>query len=84
MATNAAIYLRISLDRTGEELGVDRQREDCEEIARQRGWRVVETYVDNSISASKRKVRRPSYDRMVADHAAGKFQVSPAMSMGPL
>ena len=74
MTVHAAIYLRISLDKTGEELGVDRQREDCEEIARQRGWKVVETYVDNSISASKRTVRRPAYDRMVADHAAGKFQ----------
>jgi len=71
--TRTAIYLRISLDRTGEELGVDRQREDCIKIAQDRGWTIVDTYVDNSVSASKRSVRRPSYDRMVADHKAGMF-----------
>jgi site-specific DNA recombinase len=74
MTTKAAIYLRISLDRTGEELGVDRQREDCIQIAEARGWQVVETFVDNSVSASKRTVRRPAYERMVADFKDGRFQ----------
>lgn len=69
----AAIYLRISLDRTGEELAVARQAEDCRAIAQSRGWDVVETYTDNSVSASKRSVRRPAYDRMVDDFNAGKF-----------
>ncbi len=69
----AAIYLRISLDQTGEGLAVERQREDCEALALARGWRVVETYTDNSVSASKRAVRRPAYDRMVADFKDGKF-----------
>ena len=71
--TNAAVYLRISLDQTGEGLAVDRQREDCLKMAADRGWTVSETYVDNSISASNRNVRRPAYDRMVADHKAGRF-----------
>lgn len=73
MATRAAIYLRISIDRTGDELAVTRQLEDCEAIARARGWTVIETYTDNSVSASKRSVRRPAYDRMVEDFKAGKF-----------
>ena len=60
MTNRAAIYLRISLDTTGEGLAVERQREDCEKIAAARGWTVVETYIDNSISASKRNVRRPA------------------------
>lgn len=68
-----AIYLRISLDATGEGLAIDRQREDCERIAAERGWRVVQTYVDNSISASSRKKVRPAYDRMASDFAAGGF-----------
>jgi DNA invertase Pin-like site-specific DNA recombinase len=71
--TLAAVYLRVSLDTTGEGLAVDRQREDCLRIVAQRGWTVAEVYTDNSISASKKNVRRPDYDRMVGDYAAGKF-----------
>ncbi|WP_082481047.1 recombinase family protein [Rathayibacter sp. Leaf299] len=71
--TRAALYLRISLDQTGEGLGVQRQREDGERIAAARKWTIVETYIDNSISASKRTVRRPEYDRMVQDFEAGRF-----------
>lgn len=71
--TNAALYLRVSLDATGENLAVERQREDCRRIAAERGWTITEEYVDNSISASKRAVKRPAYDRMVSDFAAGHF-----------
>lgn len=70
-ATRAAIYLRISLDRAMDGLAIDRQRQDCEAIVSQRGWTLTETYVDQSISASKRNVTRPAYDRMVADYEAG-------------
>ena len=69
----AAMYLRVSLDATGEHLAVDRQRADCLRIIRERGWTLTQEYVDNSVSASKRTVRRPSYDRMVQDYDAGLF-----------
>ena len=46
MTTRAAIYLRISLDAAMDGLAFERQREDCEAIAKQRGWMVVYTYVD--------------------------------------
>lgn len=69
----AAIYLRISMDRTGEELAVSRQLEDCQAIAEARGWQVADVYTDNSVSASKRSVRRPQYERMVEDFKLGKF-----------
>jgi site-specific DNA recombinase len=72
-AVKCAVYLRISLDRNKDHLAVDRQREDCYKIARQRGWTVVEEYVDNSISAYARNVKRPAYLRMVEDFKAGKF-----------
>jgi site-specific DNA recombinase len=62
--TRAAIYVRISQDQTGEHLGVDRQREDCQEIAERAGWEVVETYVDNDTSAYK---NRPEFNRMLED-----------------
>ncbi|MFF7180171.1 recombinase family protein [Streptomyces sp. NPDC008121] len=64
--TRAVIYVRISQDRTGAHLGVDRQREDCEALAERNGWDVVETYVDNDLSAYSGKPR-PDYRRMLAD-----------------
>ncbi|MFE5217506.1 MULTISPECIES: recombinase family protein [unclassified Streptomyces] len=64
--TRAVIYCRISQDRTGAGLGVDRQREDCEKLAERNGWDIVETYVDNDISAYSGK-KRPDYQRMLAD-----------------
>lgn len=73
MTARAALYLRVSLDRTGEHLAVDRQREDCLAIVRQRGWTVTEEYVDNSISASDARQVRPGYDRLVRDFDAGAF-----------
>ena len=71
--TNAALYLRVSLDATGEHLAVERQREDCRRIAAERGWTITQEYVDNSVSASKRTTKRPAYDRMVTDFKAGHF-----------
>ncbi len=61
----AAVYLRISEDRTGEQLGVTRQRQDCAELCRSKGWAPVE-YLDNDISATNGKPR-PAYEKMLAD-----------------
>lgn len=68
----AAIYLRASLDSTGERAAVQRHEKACREIAGHKRWRVVETYEDNSIS-SKRGVHRPDYERMMGDYRAGRF-----------
>lgn len=74
MTTTAAVYLRISLDKTGEELGVTRQREDCLAECKRRGWTPVE-YVDNDLSASRfARKDRPAYQRMLADMRDGKVQ----------
>ena len=70
-SAQAAIYARISRDVTGEGLGVERQLADCRKLAADRGWTVAEEYVDNDISAYKGK-RRPSYERMLEDIAAGQ------------
>lgn len=58
------IYCRISADREGAGLGVERQREDCEQLAETLGWEVVDTYADNDISAYSGK-RRPAYESML-------------------
>lgn len=72
--TRAVIYCRISQDRTGAGLGVDRQREDCEALAQRNGWDVVETYVDNDVSAYSGKTRK-DYRRMLADLDVGAATV---------
>lgn len=60
----AVVYCRISQDRTGEGVGVERQRSDCFKLADSLGWSVVETYVDNDVSAYSGKPR-PEYRRML-------------------
>ena len=66
----AAIYCRISEDRVGAGLGVERQRQDCEAMAATRGWHVAGVYTDNDISAYSGKPR-PQYRQLIADIEAG-------------
>ena len=68
----AAVYVRISRDKAGLALGVERQREDCEDLVRSRGWQLVEVFTDNDISATKGR-RRPGYVDMMSHVAAGKI-----------
>jgi len=69
----AAIYARISQDTEGTELGVTRQQEDCAREAERRGWEVVARYVDNDVSATRKKPR-PEYQRMKRDIESGHIQ----------
>lgn len=72
----AGVYVRISRDDEGDELGVARQERACRELAERKGWRVAEVYRDNDISASGySKRRRPDYARMMTDVAAGTLDV---------
>src|SRR5690606_34296832 len=66
----AAIYCRISRDQRGEGLGVARQEEMCRKLAAEKGWPVVDVYVDNDLSAYSGS-RRPAYERMLADLESG-------------
>jgi site-specific DNA recombinase len=72
MSTRAAIYCRISDDREGAGLGVARQEADCRALAKVRGWNVVETFIDNDLSAYSGKVR-PDYRRLLAAMKAHEF-----------
>lgn len=65
------IYCRISLDKRGDELGVQRQLEEARSIAKHRGWEVIAEYTDNSKSAFSKNVRRPKYEKMVSDAKNG-------------
>lgn len=67
----SVVYARISRDTEGTGLGVQRQLADCRQAASARGWDVVREYVDNDVSASRKKPR-PEYERMMTDLTAGK------------
>jgi DNA invertase Pin-like site-specific DNA recombinase len=69
-AVSAAIYLRISDDKKGLGLGVERQEKDCRALAERLDWTVPRVYSDNDISAYSGKPR-PGYKAMLADIKAG-------------
>ena len=74
----AAAYLRVSLDSTGEGLAVDRQRESCLSIIAARGWELVETYTDNSISATDARRIGPATTRWCLTSTLGASTPSSA------
>ncbi len=79
----AGLYLRISKDRTGEGLAVERQREGGQHLTSMRGWSLVREYVDNDISAAGRK-KRPGFEQMLRDIEAGLIDVVVALSLDRL
>lgn len=65
----AAIYCRVStLDQHPET-----QLLDLQQLASQRGFEVVKTYVDHGVSGTR--VRRPGLDEMLTDARRGRFEV---------
>ena len=63
----AALYLRVStVDQHPETQGIE-----LRQFAMQRGYQIVEEYVDHGISGTK--VRRPALDRMLKDAHRRKF-----------
>ncbi|MFZ3499559.1 recombinase family protein [Streptomyces sp. 5.8] len=66
------IYVRISKDRKGRELGIKRQETACRELCEQRGWSVHKIYSENDTSASTTsRKQRPQYAEMLRDAKAG-------------
>jgi DNA invertase Pin-like site-specific DNA recombinase len=74
------IYLRVSTtDQT-----TDNQRLDLERVASQRGWKVVEIYVDHGISGSKGRDKRPALDHLCKDATNGMLDLVAAWSVDRL
>lgn len=63
MPKRAALYLRQS--KTDDE-GIERQVQRTTALAVARGWQVVETYIDNDVSASKARGPDTAWGRMLA------------------
>jgi DNA invertase Pin-like site-specific DNA recombinase len=70
----AVIYLRQSLDRTGDGLAVARQEQDCRRLCAERGWTVTEVVSDNDVSATGGKPR-PGYRRVLGMVDTGAVDV---------
>ncbi len=74
----AGVYVRISSDPEGLELGVERQEEDALALAAKRGWE-TEVYRDNDISGSGKRTR-PRWEHMLTDLDTGKIDAVVAYS----
>lgn len=81
--TATAVYCRISMDRTGEGAGVERQERACRDLVTQRGWDVSEVFVDNDVSATT-GVARPEYQRMLDAVQAGEVDAVVAWKLDRL
>jgi DNA invertase Pin-like site-specific DNA recombinase len=78
-----AIYCRISDDKRGEGLGVQRQEEACRQLADRFGWSIVTVQIDNSISAYSGKPR-PAFMSMVQSVRDGEVDVVLAWNLDRL
>ncbi|MCP3822898.1 recombinase family protein [Streptomyces sp. A3M-1-3] len=67
-----AIYVRISKDRKGQQLGLQRQEKACRTLCERLGWGVFKVYSENDTSASTTsRRRRPIYAKMLRDAREG-------------
>lgn len=71
MSKRAYVYCRLSQDRTGAGVVVERQERECRDLAASLGWDVVRVYVDNDVSAYRKKPR-PQYQALLAAVEAGE------------
>lgn len=77
--SDCVIYCRISRDREGTGLGVERQEADCRALADHLHLTVTRVFTDNDISAYSGK-RRPDYEEMMDLVEAGQVKVILAYS----
>ena len=66
MNANAVIYARFSSDRQREE-SIEGQLRECREYADKNGIRVIDSYIDRALSASKDTDKRLDFQRMIRD-----------------
>src|SRR5215211_696417 len=72
----AGIYARVSSEEQVDGFSLDAQRRAVVDFCAAREWRVVEEYVDEGKSARGDDLsKRPAFQRMMADAAAGHLDV---------
>lgn len=70
-AMRAVIYVRQSLDKSGEGAAVRRQLSECQDLVKRSGWDLVDIYRDNDKSATRGT--REGWERLLADLEQGRF-----------
>src|SRR5262245_18886880 len=76
----AALYVRVSTDAQT----VENQIRELRQVARRRGWDVVEVYNDAGISGAKGRNGRPGLDSVLKDASRRKFDVVMAWAIDRL
>jgi DNA invertase Pin-like site-specific DNA recombinase len=76
----AALYVRVSTDAQT----VENQVRELRQVARRRGWDVVEVYSDAGISGAKGRNGRPGLDSMLKDASRRKFDIVMAWAIDRL
>ena len=69
----AGIYVRISRDRSGEEVGIDRQERECRALCEARGWTV--TGCTPTMTSPPTREAPAGRARMLDDLKGGAFDV---------
>ena len=81
MVTKVAFYLRRSSDSDTQVSSIQRQEQECQQFAADRGWTVVSSYLDDAISGVSSAEQRSGFTRAVRDAQAHKYDVLLAFSM---
>src|SRR5262250_3481479 len=76
----AALYVRVSTDAQT----VENQIRELRQVAKRRGWDVVEVYSDAGISGAKGRNQRPGLDAILKDASRRKFDVVMAWAIDRL
>jgi DNA invertase Pin-like site-specific DNA recombinase len=76
----AALYVRVSTDAQT----VENQTRELRQVAKRRGWDVVEVYSDAGISGAKGRNGRPGLDTMLKDASRRKFDIVMAWAIDRL
>lgn len=67
-------YCRISIDKGGQEIGVNAQHREIVEFSTEQERTIAATYSDNDISAFDESKERPGLARLLADVAANRIR----------
>ncbi len=67
------MYCRLSKDDSGSQTATMRQEKACRAFADLRGWSVRAVYEDVDLSAYQAHVKRPGYEALLKDLAAGRI-----------
>src|SRR5438093_12911855 len=72
-AMKVGAYLRISADPDGTQEATERQRTDLMKYAERAGLEIAGVYEDIDLSAYRRGVRRPAFEKMLEDLKGGEI-----------